>query len=125
VSKNGAHYEPVAWWFTKRLLGRELRKLYQATEELPPKLLALASKLGGKPTKADADYGVMAETCLKWARNTDLDEVRETYLQLAQFWLDTASKLDGPPPTQPRSARDADDIHRATERTTSPSARAT
>jgi hypothetical protein len=107
VSNNDAHYEPVAWWFTKRLLGRELRKLYQATEELPAKLSALASKLGGTPTKADADYGLMAERCLKWARNTDLDEVRETYLQLAQFWLDTASKLDGLSPTQRQSARDA------------------
>jgi hypothetical protein len=30
-------YQPVAWWFTKRRLGRELRNLYQAIEEkLPP-----------------------------------------------------------------------------------------
>lgn len=39
----------------------------------------------------------MAEKCFKWARNTCMDEVGETYLQLAQFWLDLASKLDGLP----------------------------
>jgi hypothetical protein len=34
-------YQPVAWWFTKRRLGRELRNLYQAIEEkLPPQLRA-------------------------------------------------------------------------------------
>ena len=41
VSKDGAGYQPVAWWFTKRRLGRELRNLYQAAEELPPQLLHL------------------------------------------------------------------------------------
>ena len=49
VSKNGAGYQPVAWWFTKRRLGRELRNLYQAAEELPLQLLALVRKLEGKP----------------------------------------------------------------------------
>jgi hypothetical protein len=49
VSKDGARYQPVAWWFTRRQLGRELRKLYQAIEELPPQLLALVRKLEGGP----------------------------------------------------------------------------
>jgi hypothetical protein len=49
VSKDGARYQPVAWWFTKRRLGRELRNLYQAVEELPPQLLAPIGKLEGKP----------------------------------------------------------------------------
>jgi hypothetical protein len=49
VSKDGAGYQPVAWWFTKRRLGRELRSLYQAAEQLPPELLALVRKLEGKP----------------------------------------------------------------------------
>ena len=52
VSKNGARYQPVAWWFTKRRLGRELRNLYQAAEELPPQLLALVRKLEGKPNSS-------------------------------------------------------------------------
>ena len=48
MSKDGAGYQPVAWWFTKRRLGRELRNLYQAVEQLPPRLLALVRKLEGK-----------------------------------------------------------------------------
>jgi hypothetical protein len=47
--------------------------------------------------KTAAEYRVMAEKCFKWARNTYMDELREMYLQLAQFWLDVASKLDGRP----------------------------
>jgi hypothetical protein len=49
VPKDGARYQPVAWWFTIRRLGRELRNLYRAVEELPPQLLALVRKLEGKP----------------------------------------------------------------------------
>ncbi len=49
VPKDGAGYQPVAWWFTKRRLGRELRNLYRAVEELPPQLLALIRKIEGKP----------------------------------------------------------------------------
>jgi hypothetical protein len=50
MSKDGARYQPVAWWFTKRWLGRELRNLYQvAAEEPPPQLLALVGRLEGKP----------------------------------------------------------------------------
>jgi hypothetical protein len=49
MSKDGAGYQPVAWWFTKKRLGRELRSLYQAVEELPVQLLALVGKLEAKP----------------------------------------------------------------------------
>ena len=49
MSKDGASYQPVAWWFTKRRLGRELRNLYRAAEELPPQLLALVRKLESRP----------------------------------------------------------------------------
>jgi hypothetical protein len=49
--------------------------------------------------KTAAEYRVMADKCFKWARDY-MDEARETYLQLAQFWLDVASKLDGPPGSQ-------------------------
>ncbi len=43
-----------------------------------------------------AEYRGMAEKCFETARNTGMDESREIYLQLAQFWLDVASNLDGP-----------------------------
>jgi hypothetical protein len=58
VSKDGADYQPVAWWFTKRRLGRELRNLSKATEDLPPQLLALITKLGGKSDSSSLEAKV-------------------------------------------------------------------
>jgi len=57
VSKDGAGYQPVAWWFTKKRLGRELKILYQAVEELPAQLLALVGKLEGKPDSSPEAKG--------------------------------------------------------------------
>ena len=48
----------------------------------------------------------MAEECFKWAREAKDDEVRAHLRQLAQVWLDAASKLDLPP-TPAQSAPDA------------------
>ena len=48
--------------------------------------------------KTAAEYRAMADEC--FARETQTDEVRASYRQLARIWLDTASKLDGLPPTQ-------------------------
>jgi hypothetical protein len=62
VSKDGAGYQPVAWWFTKRQLGRELRNLYQAAQQLPPQLLALVKKLEGKP---DSLLEAEGEECMR------------------------------------------------------------
>jgi len=39
----------------------------------------------------------MADEYFKWAREAQTKEVRKSYLQLAQIWLNTASKLDGRP----------------------------
>jgi hypothetical protein len=55
MSDTHAQYEPVAWWFTRRRLGRELRNRYQVPEELPVRLLALISELDGKPEVSLAD----------------------------------------------------------------------
>jgi len=49
----------------------------------------------------------MAEECFKWAREAQDDEVRMSLKQLAQIWLDAASKLDGQPPTLTQPAPDA------------------
>ncbi len=57
MSNDGAHYQPVAWWFTKRLLGRELRNPYQPAEHLPPQLHALVRKLEGKPNSSPEPEG--------------------------------------------------------------------
>jgi hypothetical protein len=48
--------------------------------------------------KTAAEYRAMAEECFKWASEARTDAVRQSYLQLAQVWLNTASKLDGLPP---------------------------
>jgi hypothetical protein len=50
--------------------------------------------------KTAAEYQAMAQECFKWARETKTNEVRVSLLQLAQVWLDAASKLDGLPPTR-------------------------
>ena len=50
--------------------------------------------------KTAAEYRAMAEECFKWAREARTNETRVSLRQLAQIWLDTASKLDGLPPTQ-------------------------
>jgi hypothetical protein len=39
-----------------------------------------------------AEYRAMADECFKWAREAHTDEVRASYLQLAQVWLDAACK---------------------------------
>ena len=50
--------------------------------------------------KTAADYRAMAEECFKWAREAQMKETRLSLRQLAQIWLDNASKLDGLPPIQ-------------------------
>jgi hypothetical protein len=57
--------------------------------------------------KTAAEYRAMAEECFKWAREAKAKEVRLSLLQLAQVWLDAASKIDGLPATQTQSAPDA------------------
>ncbi len=56
--------------------------------------------------KTAAEYRAMADECFKWAREARVDEVRVSLLQLAQVWLDAASKLDGLSPTRTKSAPD-------------------
>jgi hypothetical protein len=41
--------------------------------------------------KTAAEYRAMADECFKWAREARTKEVRKSYLQLAQIWLNTAS----------------------------------
>jgi hypothetical protein len=68
-----SHYHPSSPPFTVKGLGR------------------------GRPMKTAKDYRAMAEECVKWAREARDDDVRAPLLQLAQIWLDAASKLDGLP----------------------------
>ena len=57
--------------------------------------------------KTAAKYRAMAEECFKWAREAQNDEVRVSLKQLAQVWLDAASKLDGQPPSRTQPEPDA------------------
>jgi hypothetical protein len=40
-----AQFEPVAWWWTRNQIGRDLIERYEVPKELPPKLLSLVRKL--------------------------------------------------------------------------------
>jgi hypothetical protein len=51
--------------------------------------------------KTAAEYRALAEECIKWAGEAYTHEVRESYLQLAQVWLDSASRLNGVSATEP------------------------
>ncbi len=45
MATQSAQFEPVAWWWTRNQIGRELREFYEVPKEPPPKLFALISKL--------------------------------------------------------------------------------
>ncbi len=45
MSKQCARYEPVAWWFTRNRIGRDLREQYEIPTELPSNLLAVIRRL--------------------------------------------------------------------------------
>jgi hypothetical protein len=59
------------------------------------------------PMKTAAEYRAMADECYKWAREAKSNEARVSLRQLAQVWLDAASKLDDLPPTRTPPASDA------------------
>jgi hypothetical protein len=53
--------------------------------------------------KTAAEYRTMAEECFKWAREAKAKEARDSLRQLAQVWLDAASKLDSLPLTETKA----------------------
>jgi hypothetical protein len=55
-----------------------------------------------------AGYRAMAEECIRWAREAHTEEVRASYLKLAQTWLDAASLIDGLPATPTQPSREDD-----------------
>ena len=42
---NVTHFQLVAWWWTRRQIGRVLRERYNVLKNLPPKLLTLIRTL--------------------------------------------------------------------------------
>jgi hypothetical protein len=53
-----AHFEPVAWWFTRKEIGRGLREHYPLAEDSPARLLLLIKKLDGTPEISNQDSAV-------------------------------------------------------------------
>jgi hypothetical protein len=47
----GPFYKGLTWWFVMARIGQGLRARYQVPKELPPKLLALVSKLADVEAK--------------------------------------------------------------------------
>ena len=45
MSRDSAHYDPLAWWWTRHEVGRDLRERYEVPKDLPPRLLTLVRKL--------------------------------------------------------------------------------
>ena len=45
MATQSAQFEPVAWWWTRNQIGRDLRERYDVPKELPPTLLTLVRKL--------------------------------------------------------------------------------
>jgi hypothetical protein len=45
MATQSAQFEPVAWWWTRNQIGRDLRVRYDVPKELPPKLLSLVGNL--------------------------------------------------------------------------------
>jgi hypothetical protein len=56
-----AQFEPVAWWWARNKIGRDLREFYEVPKELPTKLLALVSKLDA----VDSNQSPRSRTLLK------------------------------------------------------------
>jgi hypothetical protein len=42
---SAAHFEPVAWWYTREEIGRGLRECYGPASDLPPRLQLLVKEL--------------------------------------------------------------------------------
>jgi hypothetical protein len=80
-----AQFEPVAWWWTKNQIGRDLREVYEVPKELPPKLLALVGNLAESTSPQSG-------TLL-----TKLDAIEGNYLSRYA------------PPVEPRSAGPSND----------------
>ena len=45
MATESTQFEPVAWWWTRNQIGRDLRERYEVPKELPPELLTLVRKL--------------------------------------------------------------------------------
>jgi hypothetical protein len=82
-----AQFEPVAWWWTRNQIGRDLKELYEVSKELPPKLLELVRKLDTVESNQSGSRTLVSK----------LDVIEGKYL--SRF----------APPIEPRSVGPSDD----------------
>jgi hypothetical protein len=85
-----------AYWLDGASLGDKTHQKFSAvTSSTQCSAKFLKTGDWGVSMKTAAHYRAMAEECIKWAGEAYTAEVRESYLQLARIWLDTASRLNG------------------------------
>jgi hypothetical protein len=87
-----AQFEPVAWWWTRNQIGRDLRELYEVPKDLPAKLLALVRKLDAKLDAVESNQSSHSRTFIG-----KLDAIEGNYLSRYA------------PPAEPRSVDPNDD----------------
>jgi hypothetical protein len=63
MATQSAQFEPVAWWWTRKQIGRDLRERYDVPKDLPPELLRLVRTL------EDSDW---LFPNVSWQDNVDL-----------------------------------------------------
>lgn len=63
MATQSAQFEPVAWWWTRKQIGRDLRERYDVPKDLPPELLRLVRKID------DSDW---LFPNVSWQDNVDL-----------------------------------------------------
>ena len=51
MATQSAQFEPVAWWWARKQIGRDLRERYEVPKDLPPELLTLVRKLTAVESK--------------------------------------------------------------------------
>jgi hypothetical protein len=82
-----AQFEPVAWWWTRNRIGRDLRDLYEVPKELPSKLFVLVRKLDAVESNRSRSRTLIGK----------LDAIEGNYLSRYA------------PPVEPRSLGPSDD----------------
>ena len=82
-----AQFEPVAWWWTRNRIGRDLRDLYEVPKELPSKLFVLVRKLDAVESNRSCSRTLIGK----------LDAIEGNYLSRYA------------PPVEPRSLGPSDD----------------
>ena len=63
MPRESAQFDPVAWWWTRREIGRDLRERYEVPKKLPPNLQKLVKKLD------DRDWLLPS---VSWSNDRDL-----------------------------------------------------